>query len=308
MYRIRFHGRGGQGMKTASRILGTAFFLEGYEVQDAPVYGAERRGAPIFAYVRAAREPINERGIIQQPDLILVADDTLVAVPAAGVLNGIDEHSVLLIYSNTEARTWKERLNVPCQVLVVPIEQEIIDPLERRYAGTSCAGAAARLTGAISRDNLARAIEAELAELGATIVERNLSHAMEAFDLMQPQQGLVKEGALIAAHDYQPPQWIDLPFETARISAPAIHASLTSEQSPTGLWRTMRPIIDYSRCNRCWWVCSTFCPDSAIQVNDKGFPEIDYDHCKGCLICAAKCPPHAIGAIAEHEAQQEETA
>ena len=59
MYRIRFHGRGGQGMKTASRILGSAFFQEGYEVQDAPRYGAERRGAPIFAYVRAARTRIN---------------------------------------------------------------------------------------------------------------------------------------------------------------------------------------------------------------------------------------------------------
>jgi pyruvate ferredoxin oxidoreductase gamma subunit len=45
-------------MKAASRILGNAFFLEGYEVQDAPRYGAERRGAPIFAYVRADREPI----------------------------------------------------------------------------------------------------------------------------------------------------------------------------------------------------------------------------------------------------------
>ncbi len=70
MYRIRFHGRGGQGMKTASRILGSAFFLEDFEVQDAPRYGAERRGAPIFAYVRAARQLINERGIIRQPDLI----------------------------------------------------------------------------------------------------------------------------------------------------------------------------------------------------------------------------------------------
>jgi pyruvate ferredoxin oxidoreductase gamma subunit len=68
MYRIRFHGRGGQGMKTASRIPGTAFFLEAYEVQDAPRYGAERRGAPIFAYVRASRETIHERGIIGQPE------------------------------------------------------------------------------------------------------------------------------------------------------------------------------------------------------------------------------------------------
>ena len=85
MYRIRFHGRGGQGMKTASRLLGAAFFREGYEVQDAPRYGAERRGAPIFAYVRADRVPINERGIIRHPDLVIVADDSLVPVPAAGV-------------------------------------------------------------------------------------------------------------------------------------------------------------------------------------------------------------------------------
>ena len=86
MYRIRFHGRGGQGMKTASRILGTAFFFEGFEVQDAPRYGAERRGAPIFAYVRASKETINERGIITAPDLVIVADDSLIAIPAAGVL------------------------------------------------------------------------------------------------------------------------------------------------------------------------------------------------------------------------------
>jgi len=64
-------------MKTASRMLGTAFFLEGFEVQDAPRYGAERRGAPIFAYVRAAREPINERGVVARPDLVMVAWPTI---------------------------------------------------------------------------------------------------------------------------------------------------------------------------------------------------------------------------------------
>ncbi len=88
MFRIRFHGRGGQGMKTASRVLGSAFFLEGFEVQDAPLYGAERRGAPIFANVRASREPIDERGVIRHPDLVVVADDTLISVPAAAVLQG----------------------------------------------------------------------------------------------------------------------------------------------------------------------------------------------------------------------------
>ena len=64
MFRIRLHGRGGQGIKSASRVLGTAFFHEGFEVQDAPRYGAERRGAPVFAYVRADRQAIHERGVI----------------------------------------------------------------------------------------------------------------------------------------------------------------------------------------------------------------------------------------------------
>ena len=136
MYRIRFHGRGGQGMKTASRILGTAFFLQGYEVQDAPRYGAERRGAPIFAYVRADDQPINERGIITNPDLVIVADDSLVPVPAAGVLTGVDEHTVLLINSDESTDTWKHRLNLSCRVFTLPAEAE--DRAELRFIGATC--------------------------------------------------------------------------------------------------------------------------------------------------------------------------
>ena len=125
MFRIRFHGRGGQGMKTASRILGSAFFLEGYEVQDAPRYGAERRGAPIFAYVRASRKAINERGVIQHPDLVVVADDSLVPVPAAGVLQGLDSHTALLINSHTDPKTWQQRLNLAATVLILPAAEAL---------------------------------------------------------------------------------------------------------------------------------------------------------------------------------------
>lgn len=96
MYRIRLHGRGGQGIKTASRVLGNALFLAGYQVQDAPRYGAERRGAPLFAYVRADREPILERGAMPDPDIVVVADDTLAQVPAAGVRIGLEAHTALI--------------------------------------------------------------------------------------------------------------------------------------------------------------------------------------------------------------------
>lgn len=301
MFRIRFHGRGGQGIKTASRLLGTALFRSGYEVQDAPRYGAERRGAPIFAYVRADRAPIRERGIIRRPDLVVVADDTLVPIPAAGVLAGLTDHSVLLIRSPTPAETWRARLNLKSSVIVLkPRAGE--DRANLPYVGAFCAGAAARLLGVVPKATLAAAIHEEQEPLGEPVVQQNLNLALAAYDTVARQEGGVTEGTAVSAADYSAPDWVDLPTEIARVSAPVIHAALTSEALKTGLWRTLRPVIDYQRCNHCWWVCSSFCPDAAIRVQE-GIPEIDYDHCKGCLVCVVQCPTHAIEAQSEHVAE-----
>jgi pyruvate ferredoxin oxidoreductase gamma subunit len=303
MFRIRFHGRGGQGMKTASRMLGSAFFLEGYEVQDAPRYGAERRGAPIFAYVLASQSPINERGIIRHPDLVVVADDTLVSVPAAGVLQGISEHTVMLINTHESTEVWRERLNLSGLVLTLPAAEEAEDRAELPFVGTACAGAAACLVGVIGREALIGAVHNELAALGTELIDKNIQTALHAYDALAKHSGAVNEGSVISAEGYTKPEWIDMPGDDVDLASPTIHAAASSVEVKTGLWRTMRPVIDYARCNRCWWVCSTFCPDGAIAVDAQGIPEIDYDHCKGCLICVAKCPPHAIEAIPEHLAQ-----
>ena len=299
MYRIRFHGRGGQGMKTASRILGSALFLQGFETQDAPRYGAERRGAPIFAYVRASREAINARGNITRPDLIVVADDSLVAVPAAGVLAGADEHAVLLINSIDTPEEWRRRINFPGRILAFPAVAEVEDRAALKYVGAICAGAAARLLGVVTRDSLAQAIRDELSGHGEAVLRDNLERALGAFDQMSEAEGCVSEGGMMDAREYADPDWVELPFEGADISAPSVHGAATSVEVRTGLWRTMRPVIDYARCNRCWWVCSGFCPDGAIAVEEGGKPVIDYEHCKGCLVCVAQCPPHAIEAFAE---------
>ena len=266
MFRIRFHGRGGQGMKTASRILGSAFFLEGYEVQDAPRYGAERRGAPIFAYVRAAQNPINERGIITRPDLIIVADDSLIAMPEAGVLDGCGEQTVLLLHSPEKANVWQERLNLGSPIFTLPQ----LTGAEPRYLGAACAGGAARLLGMIGQEALIEAVNREIAPLGQEKVAASLAVAQQNYDALAGQAGLVREEKVVPATGYKAPDWINLPFENARFSAPAIHAAATSENSKTGLWRTEQPVIDYTRCNRCWWICSTFCPEGAIQI-DKAF-------------------------------------
>lgn len=296
MYRIRFHGRGGQGIKTAGRILGTAFFLEGFTVQDSPRYGAERRGAPIAAYVRAAHGPIDERGVIQHPDLVVVVDETLVQVVAAEVLNGVAPRTVMLLTSREGAEIWRDRLCFAGAVLTLPPR-----PLDAEsaidLASTASAGAAARLLGGISRATLERAVREETADFGR--VEASVASALDAYDRMGSHQGCIAEGEELAGDRWNHPAWIELPPENASLSSPAIHAAATSELAKTGLWRTMRPVIDADRCHLCWWVCSTLCPDNAIPVGSDGRPTIDYDHCKGCLVCVAVCPHHAIEAVPE---------
>lgn len=294
MYRVRFHGRGGQGLKTASRILGSAFFLEGFEVQDAPRYGAERRGAPIFAYVRASRTPIRERGIIALPDLVAVTDETLIRVAAAGVTTGLDAHATLLLATTETADIWSERLRRPGRVLTLPTEATAAS-----LHGVQLAGAAARLVGVISRTSLERAVQDEVGPLGRTAVDRSLEAAVCGFEAMAEHEGSIQPVDENERRAVATPDWVEVPFDDASVSAPAIHAGLTSRLSPTGLWRTARPVVRQSDCHRCAWICSTLCPDNAITVDAAGYPVIDLEHCKGCMICVAQCPFHVIEAVPE---------
>jgi len=67
----------------------------------------------------------------------------------------------------------------------------------------------------------------------------------------------------------------------------------TAEQYRTGGWRSEKPLWYEDKCTHCM-ICWTFCPDSSIMVKDQKMYDIDYDHCKGCGICAIECPKDAI--------------
>ena len=109
MRAVRFHGRGGQGTKTASRMVGTAAFIEGFVAQDSPIYGAERRGAPVAAFRRIAKEPVCERGMILHPNLVVIADELLLADPTARAMEGVtDDTTVFVNTSRTAGQLCKE--------------------------------------------------------------------------------------------------------------------------------------------------------------------------------------------------------
>jgi pyruvate ferredoxin oxidoreductase gamma subunit/2-oxoisovalerate ferredoxin oxidoreductase gamma subunit len=77
MLELRFHGRGGQGTVVATIVMAKAFFRAGYEVQSFPVFGVERRGAPVESYVRLDNTKIYLRTNITTPDHVVVQDKTL---------------------------------------------------------------------------------------------------------------------------------------------------------------------------------------------------------------------------------------
>ena len=71
-------------------------------------------------------------------------------------------------------------------------------------------------------------------------------------------------------------------------------ADRRSTHNKTGVWRVVKYKLLKDKCTKCY-VCWKFCPDIAIVVRSEGdFPEIDYDYCKGCGICANECKPKAI--------------
>ncbi len=92
---IRWHGRGGQGAKTASLLLADAAFNTGKYIQGFPEYGPERMGAPITAYNRISTSPIRVHSNIYEPDYVVVVDDTLLT--AVDVTAGLKEDGAIVI-------------------------------------------------------------------------------------------------------------------------------------------------------------------------------------------------------------------
>lgn len=105
---IRWHGRGGQGAKTASLLLADAAFNTGKYIQGFPEYGPERMGAPITAYNRIGNNPITVHSNIYEPDFVVVVDDTL--LESVDVTAGLKEDGAIIINTTKDNEYLKSHL------------------------------------------------------------------------------------------------------------------------------------------------------------------------------------------------------
>lgn len=145
---IRWHGRGGQGTKTASLLLADAAFNTGKYVQGFPEYGPERMGAPITAYNRISDERCTVHSNIYEPDYVVVTDATLLS--AVDVTRGLKKDGAIVINSDKEPeqlrpslRGWEGKI---CTIDAANIS---IETLGSNYPNTPMLGAVVKVSGMI---------------------------------------------------------------------------------------------------------------------------------------------------------------
>jgi pyruvate ferredoxin oxidoreductase gamma subunit len=282
-------------MKTASRVVGTAALLEGFEAQDSPIYGAERRGAPVTAYVRIARAAILERGLISAPDLVVVADDTLLDDPGVRPLAGLRPAGALVIATTHDAEDVRRHTGHPGPIIARDFRALALEHVGSAAGGSAALAAATCALLGLSEATTTEALRGELDALGLPPdrVSANLCVA-----------GLARQG--LARLDLSAPvgpvaataRVVDVAYASPEIGAPTILAEPNTRARRTGNWRVFRPVIELGRCTRCW-ICFVWCPEGAIRLEADDTPRIDYEVCKGCLVCVEECPTRTIASVVE---------
>ena len=146
---IRWHGRGGQGAKTASLLLADAAFNTGKYIQGFPEYGPERMGAPITAYNRISDEPITIHSNIYEPDYVVVVDDTLLkSVP---VTAGLKENGAIVINTTKSPEYLKETLNgYEGKIFTIDAKKISEEALGKYFPNTPMLAAIVKVTGIMS--------------------------------------------------------------------------------------------------------------------------------------------------------------
>ena len=148
---IRWHGRGGQGAKTACLLLADAAFNTGKYIQGFPEYGPERMGAPITAYNRISNFPITIHSAIYEPNYVVVVDDTL--LDTVDVTAGLKEDGAIVINTTNDAETLKKKLNgYKGGIYTIDARSISIDALGKYFPNTPMLAAIVKVRGVIPEE------------------------------------------------------------------------------------------------------------------------------------------------------------
>ena len=184
---IRWHGRGGQGAKTAALLLADAAFKTGQYVQGFPEYGPERMGAPITAYDRIGREPIRVHSNIYTPDLVMVVDETL--LHAVDVTAGLKEKGAVIINTPKTREEMMPLLNgYKGNVYTIDARKISEDTLGKNFPNSPMLAAAVAVSGVMERDAFLKEMQGLFEHKFAKkpeVVKGNMQALCQTLDLME---------------------------------------------------------------------------------------------------------------------------
>ncbi|MGI6722152.1 MAG: 2-oxoacid:acceptor oxidoreductase family protein [Anaerovoracaceae bacterium] len=148
---IRWHGRGGQGAKTACLLLADVAFSSGKYVQGFPEYGPERMGAPITAYNRITDDICNVHSNIYHPDYVVVVDETL--LKSVDVTRGLKDDGALIINSSKKPDDIRKMLpGYEGRICAVDAEKISMETLGKNFPNTPMLAAAVKVSNVIESD------------------------------------------------------------------------------------------------------------------------------------------------------------
>jgi pyruvate ferredoxin oxidoreductase gamma subunit len=263
-------GRGGEGVVLASQILADTFARAGFWVQSFPEFTAERRGAPISAFLRWDESPIHRRYKVRDCDVLVVVSPS---PPSPQVVRTVRPGGLVVLNRDTRFPHAG-----PFQVARVPasrIAQDngILSSEGRPMGNVAVLGACVSLLIPHGLEFLEQAVASRMGALA----DANVVAAREGFARCTLQHTLAR----------------DLPVEAAPIAEPAPRRAVfavstrDSLRNHTGTWSLDRPVL-MDECNACA-LCALFCPEGAISRSG-GSMVVDYLYCKGCGICEVVCP------------------
>lgn len=175
---IRIHGRGGQGNVTASEFLAEAAFADGLYAQAFPMFGSERHGAPVTAYVRISDAPIRLRSQVYEPDFLIIQDASLFA--GNDLLVGLKDGGLIVI--NTERPAADFNISEKYKCVTVPATDLALEIVGKPIINTIMVGAFAGASGEIHIDALEKSVrERYPGELG----EKEIVAMRKAFDMVR---------------------------------------------------------------------------------------------------------------------------
>lgn len=190
MIEIRIHGRGGQGNVAAAYMLATAAFEVGRYCQAFPSFGAERRGAPVTAFVRIAGQTFRRRNQVLTPAFLIVQDEALLHVP--GVADGLLPGGGILVNSSHASEDLSAQMDKP--VIALPAAQLAKKILGKPVPNTALLSAFLTLTGMLPVDALEKAVNRRFK---GEIADKNTQLIREAAQMVSPD--MWKESAHVAS-------------------------------------------------------------------------------------------------------------